>query len=485
MKFAHLWFAFLCLALLLAACGSDDDDDQVDDDDPVDDDDSLADDDQVDDDDATPTGDDDDDPVDPTADWLRVGFSQVEVTPAESVILGGYGLPAFTRNSCRWSEGTHDPLYAYGFAVEDPQNARPAILIVLDVVGIMAPETARVCDGVATALGLSDVNVVVAATHVHSGPDTVGLWGSLIPIESGRDEAVIDAIIEGAIAAGVAAWEAREPAILSTAVGAEADYHENRIDFEPNGDVDDTLTVVAATDADGELLGTLMNWACHPTIMGQQNKLMTAGWPGAYRRLMVERFGGTHLFIQGAVGDAIEPLNPVNPFPSWNLGLAWGSWEAIEEFATVIADDATELMNGLTPLAPQRLQLNETGEFSMTLDNIMFWAAAVSGLIPRESPLVGDSFSTPIATFAVGGLGFATLPGEYATAYGFALRELMGGSAQVIVGLGMDWLGYTITPAQYDDVLSYYYQIILSPSELAGENMMEAYRALWASSTVE
>lgn len=462
MKKSYLLLLLLCALLLVPACGNNDDSD----DNEYPDDDDAAD-------------DDDNDDIDPTADWLRVGFARVEITPTDSVIIGGYGLPSMSRNKCRWSEGVHDPLYAYGVAVVDPQGASPVILLVLDTVGIMSPESEKISQGVKTAVGQNDINVVVSATHTHNGPDTVGLWGSLVPITSGRDENAINELIDGAIAAGVAAWEAREPAQLGTAVGFEAEYHENRIAFESDPDIDDTMTLVTAINADGKLLGTLMNWACHPTVMGQQNLLLTSGWPGAYRRLMADRFGGMHIFIQGAIGDAIEPLNPVNKIPWWNFGLSWGTWEAVEEFATVIADDATELVDQAKPLAQQRLWLSEVDEFPMTLENVMFWAAATAGLIPREAPQVGETFYTPIATFAIGDLSFATLPGEYATEYGFSLREIMGGSAQVIVGLGMDWLGYTITPEQYENFLLYYYQIILSPSKMGGENMLDVYRDIW------
>ena len=54
----------------------------------------------------------------------------------------------------------------------------------------------------------------------------------------------------------------------------------------------------------------------------------------------------------------------------------------------------------------------------------------------------------------------------------------MGGEAQMIMGLGMDWIGYAITPEQYDDP-AYLYERALCPSRQAGEELMAVYREIW------
>jgi len=46
-----------------------------------------------------------------------------------------------------------------------------------------------------------------------------------------------------------------------------------------------------------------VNYACHATIMGPSNKLITPDFPGAMKRVVEEAIGGKCLFFQGSAGD--------------------------------------------------------------------------------------------------------------------------------------------------------------------------------------
>ena len=109
---------------------------------------------------------------------------------------------------------------------------------------------------------------------------------------------------------------------------------------------------------------------------------------------------------------------------------------------------------------------------------MLFGLAAEVGLIPREVPPVGQYGQTYMTTFAIGPVTFGTMPGEYGPDYSFALREIMGGDAQVLIGLGMDWVGYAILPEQYQS-LPYLYERFLCPSRWAGEELMTTYQEIW------
>ncbi|HCI86093.1 MAG TPA: hypothetical protein DHV68_04535, partial [Dehalococcoidia bacterium] len=67
--------------------------------------------------------------------------------------------------------------------------------------------------------------------------------------------------------------------------------------------VDQEVGVVAINDTDGNPIATLLNFACHPTILGPANKLLSPDYPGYARKVVEQYGGGTCLFLQGAAGN--------------------------------------------------------------------------------------------------------------------------------------------------------------------------------------
>jgi len=456
------WLFLLLIALMVVFCVScgDDDDDSADDtgDDADDDDDN------------------DDDDNDTQGGQFQVGFSKVDITPQDETIMAGYGAAFFLLNNCRWSTGVHDPLYAHAVAFDDPASSKEAILIVLDNVGTITNDIVLIQQGIAQELGIDPGSVVVAATHTHGGPDTIGLYGVIVPPITGRQDEVIDLMIQGAIEAGVEAWENRVPATLEYATGQEPRLHFNKIFFDFDKVIDSTMTMLAAYDADGNLIGSLMNWAAHPTLLPAGNTLLTADYPGAYYKAMDESLGGIHMYVNGAIGASIQVLPVENPWVKWLLGTT--NFDDWDDIGAVLMEDALDLMENAKPVEHPSIWLQESRSVQVIVENIAFWLASEVELIPREVPPLGQYGETYMSTFAIGPITFGTMPGEYGPNYSFILREILGGDAQVLIGLGMDWVGYAILPEQYQS-LPYLYERFLCPSSQAGEELMAVYHEIW------
>jgi hypothetical protein len=73
--------------------------------------------------------------------------------------------------------------------------------------------------------------------------------------------------------------------------------------FNPAGPADDTVLVGRVTADDGFTLGTLVNYACHPTTLAWQNTLLSPDFVGAMREVVEQHTGAPCLFLQGASGD--------------------------------------------------------------------------------------------------------------------------------------------------------------------------------------
>ena len=74
--------------------------------------------------------------------------------------------------------------------------------------------------------------------------------------------------------------------------------------FNPDGTSDDTVVVAKAVDdSTGETLGTIVNYACHPTTLAWENTLISPDYVGAMRELVEKNTGAPCVFLQGASGD--------------------------------------------------------------------------------------------------------------------------------------------------------------------------------------
>jgi hypothetical protein len=147
-------------------------------------------------------------------------------------------------------------------------------------------------------------------SHTHSAPPLSNpepTWqgGELLP---GYIEQVFSATVQTTRAALAAA----RPAVLEwhtgrCAVAANRDLPvEGRIacGFHPEGVPDDTLLVGRISDEAGAILGTVVHYACHPTTLGWENKLISPDFVGAMRETVAQASGGAPVFfLQGASGE--------------------------------------------------------------------------------------------------------------------------------------------------------------------------------------
>jgi hypothetical protein len=123
---------------------------------------------------------------------------------------------------------------------------------------------------------------------------------------------------DAAIRAARRALDARQPGTVSWRYGT-CDLATNRDLPEPDGKrivcgfnpapaggaADDTLLVgrIAAAPPDGRAIATIVNYACHPTTLAWENKLLSPDYIGAMRETIESETRAPCLFMQGASGE--------------------------------------------------------------------------------------------------------------------------------------------------------------------------------------
>jgi hypothetical protein len=404
-------------------------------------------------------------------DFWKAGFGAVDITPPPGLKMAGFAA------RYQPAEGTHDPLRARAIALEDATSRQPLLLLAFDLVGLPKHLVADLRKGLAGRFDIDPGRIILAATHTHSGP-VMGDRGEVTQAE----QTFLEGLVEKAITAAGQALDNREPATLQVgqAQAVEAGRNRSRI----GGPTDPTTGVLAVRNiATGELLGCIINYTCHPTVLGPANLLYTADYP-YYTVQSVSQATGLPperiIFTNGACGDINAGHSPKSSINTPLVGNR--TFEAAAQLGGKVGKAAVEALQtaaiSLTPsleIAHTKLplewqsqkwpkredvlsyQLERQAELEQAtakgdvvaasnLKLLRNWAANLLEK-PLESPWPPPEFS--IDVIRVGELTWVTVPGELFVEYGLALKERMGNPTWVL-GYTNGTLGYIPTPDAYE-----------------------------------
>jgi hypothetical protein len=233
---------------------------------------------------------------------LLAGTGRRCINPPPNIAHGGWGAQKHEQ-----AEGIDMDLWVTALALSD----RTTTAIILDIdIQIFTNERAdQIRTAVGQATGLPGKNIRASATHTHSGPVPYKSW-----IEKGYD-------MVGPWFENVARWSAEAAAeaiadlqsVKMQAGRGAAQINANRrcvtetgerfLGVNPDGACDREVLVIKLNNEVGDAIATLVNYACHPTIMGPANRLITPDYPGAMKRVVEQAVGGKCLFLQGSAGN--------------------------------------------------------------------------------------------------------------------------------------------------------------------------------------
>lgn len=405
---------------------------------------------------------------------LRAGFGRVNITPSIGPGQAPVWIAGFDQG--RAATGIHDDLFALAVVLDDG-NTRLG-LVAVDSIGIFHDDVIRVRQQIPEALGLD--YVVVCATHNHSTPDLMGLWGPDV-FHSGVNPVYRDRVLAGCVTALSNAVGELQPATLALM----------ELPVDPAGLVTDTRKplvydpdlrwMLFRKPGSGEVLGSVVGWANHPETPWSGNTEITADFCGVIRdgleqgirydgRIRMPGLGGTHVFFNGAVGGLMTTSPSVtvrDPFleedfakPSHEKTRALGN-QLVRRLLEAAGTNATP-GSIQVPLAVSARTLR------VPLENPGFLLAGMIGLLDRgHSPWM--QVRTEVAVLRVGDASVACIPGEIypelvnggmvrAPGGDFdieplevpPLRDLLPGRVKFLFGLANDELGYIIPKSEWD-----------------------------------
>lgn len=238
-----------------------------------------------------------------------MGVASGDLTPPVGIANRLWGAAAHAVAS-----GIHRPLEAAAWVLGD---AAPLAIVAMDGSWWQGRQREEACRAaIAQAIGTTAERVLLCLSHSHA---TVPLLDEVEP-GPGADllRAYLDELPARLAAIAQRAAAARVPGLAEAGVGrcrlaADRDQPHGDgwvIGHQPETPADDTLTVLRLSAADGRLLGVVVNYACHPTVLAWENSYISPDWVGGMRERIRRELGVPVLFLQGAGGE----LAPVEQY---------------------------------------------------------------------------------------------------------------------------------------------------------------------------
>ncbi|MFN7120048.1 MAG: alkaline ceramidase, partial [Saprospiraceae bacterium] len=221
-----------------------------------------------------------------------------------------------------------------------------------------------------------------------------------------------------------------------TARSAVTQFGEAWVQNICNEEIDRSVTILQFVNEKGNNVASFTNFACHPTYLDANYTHVSADYVAGFYRKMNQTLGGENLFLQGAIGGWVQPVD--------GEGTPEKAYRRGDELATATLNALSSHNN----LKSKELSIKNL-PIKLKLDNEAWQQLASVGTIKRTFT---DSVDTELVWFAIGEAQFATHPGETAPYFGLETKKMMPTNGpKFVLGLSMDALGYILKPAYFDD----------------------------------
>ncbi len=351
---------------------------------------------------------------------LKVGAAAVKITPSltRTVYIAGY-------NNNRPAESVHDDLWARALVLDDGRTRMA--MVVCDLVGL---SNYRVREIRKQIRAVPADQVLIATTHVHSGPDTLGLWGpnnftsGIDPLYQSRLADKIAAVVETA---------AREARPVRVSAG-NVEVPDGLVYNSREAIQDKTLTALRFTDEAGQTVATTVHYGGHPEV--NKSNALTSDFVHYVREAVERRYGGVSLFLNGALGGMVTPKVKDH------------SLEEMERVGVGVGAAAVAALEQARPVETDGLKL-ERRTVKLPLENLQFQVAAGARILD-SGPLTGRELQSEVWRIDLGPISWITIPGEVLPRPALALKEKVPGKYRMVLSMANDEIGYILDPADFE-----------------------------------
>jgi hypothetical protein len=390
---------------------------------------------------------------------LKVGVGKAIITPNPLLpISGGVGPGGAAK-------GKQGELTARAMVFE--RGETKVAIVQLDLLGFPSILCARVHKQVPR---IPADNILIGSTHTHSAPDCYGFPG-LNGKASGNLE-YMDFVCNQAAKAINEALDHMQPAQLKIATGdAQGKIAYNY--YAPEL-YDPRMTVIQALTPEGKTIGTLVNYAVHPEVLGTGPGLVSPDLVGPLCDKLEADLGGMAMFMNGAQGGMITADNRRLDQPSDPLLARWHdsrTWEECVRIGELMASEAQRIVGEAEVQKDPELGCYSR-QVNFPVTSGLMWMIIVKS--PLNYPHNNDkTITTRMNLVNVGDAQILTIPGEALPNIGYYLKRHMKGKHHLLFGLTNDAFGYILTKVDFNSFKRYEYISQTSLGEMTGEILIE------------
>jgi len=205
---------------------------------------------------------------------IKAGLARLEITPPIGYAMAGYGA----RQGI--SKSIHDSLFTTVLVLRTSEDS--LALVTADLVTMFSPRVER---EIQRNSGIR--HVLLSSSHTHSGPlpplggqapEAMRVWwheteSKMIRAVTMADEQIFSARIYGGTGQAYIGHNRRR----MLANGTVETFWRNA-EMLPTAPVDPTVSVLRVDDSEGKLRALVVNYSCHPTVLGPDNLEISADY---------------------------------------------------------------------------------------------------------------------------------------------------------------------------------------------------------------
>lgn len=244
---------------------------------------------------------------------LKIGTQVVDITPpiGPPTALAGFG------GKTEFASGVMMPLLASCIVADSGSEC--VAFVSCDLLCLL-PETIIKIKDLAhkgTNGGIKKENIWIGCTHTHQGPDTIGIFYPGEQFVNKPDTEYLAILIRYIAGAIIGAYKNMQEG-CSYGIGADTEWrfsNNRRIDAPKvpgiERSIDPFVGAIAFKNSSGDIIGVIINYAAHATVLESTNMLLSPDYIGFLRKSLLKELGreAVVVFFNGPCGD-ITPAYP-------------------------------------------------------------------------------------------------------------------------------------------------------------------------------
>ena len=313
-------------------------------------------------------------------------------------------------------------------------------------------------------------HILIGSTHTHSAPDCYAF-----PDGKGGhtgDLNYMDSVCVKAAEAVNEAIDRLQPAWIKIATGeAQGKIAYNY--YAPDL-YDRRMSVIQAVSPEGKTIATLVNYAIHPEVLGNNVGILSPDLVGPLCEKIESSAGGTALFMNGAQGGMVTADNRNLAQPRDQQRAYWNdsrTWEECLRIGHLMAAEAIRIVKD-APDQKDPTLFCDSIVVRFPVDSILMWGVILGSPL-KYSHNDDQSINARVNLVNLGTAQVLTIPGEALPNIGFYVKRKMRGKNNLLFGLTNEAFGYILTKVDFQSFPRYDYVSRTSLGEMTGEILIE------------